>query len=85
MVKELLKHNAKVYIATRSQERATAAIEELKAETGKEAIFLQLDLASLKSVRRAAEEFLAKEPALHTLFNNACVFLLYFCPCSMSE
>ncbi|KAI0704511.1 NAD(P)-binding protein [Cerioporus squamosus] len=71
IIKELLKHNAKVYMASRSREKALAAIEELKTETGKEAHFIQLDLNSLASVRQAAEEFLSKEEALHTLFNNA--------------
>jgi hypothetical protein len=54
----LLNHNAKVYIATRNREKTESAIQDLKAETGKEAIFLKLDLASLKSVKAAAEEFL---------------------------
>jgi len=38
--------------------------------TGKEAIFLKLDLADLKNVKAAAEEFLSKEKELHVLFNN---------------
>jgi retinol dehydrogenase-12 len=54
----LLAKNAKVYIAARSEERAKAAIEDLKQTTGKEAIWLKLDLSSLKSVKAAAEEFL---------------------------
>ena len=55
----LLEHNAtRVYIATRSKERAEAAIADLKTTTGKEAIFLELDLADLASVRKAAKEFL---------------------------
>lgn len=53
----LLPKDAKVYMATRSQERAEAAITKLKSETGKEAIFLELDLSSLASARKAAEEF----------------------------
>ncbi|KAJ2929773.1 hypothetical protein H1R20_g7322, partial [Candolleomyces eurysporus] len=69
--KALLNHNAKVYIASRSQEKAESAIQDLKNETGKEAIFLKLDLASLKAVKAAAEEFLNKERELHVLFNNA--------------
>ena len=47
-----------MYIATRSEDRAKAAIEDLKQATGKEAIWLKLDLASLESVKAAAEEFL---------------------------
>ena len=58
-------------MAARSEERAAAAIARLKEETGKEAHYLHLDLSSIASVRRAAEGFLAKESALHTLFNNA--------------
>jgi len=54
----LLVKNAKVYIAARSEDRAKAAIEDLKQTTGKEAIWLKLDLSSLKSVKAAAEEFL---------------------------
>lgn len=69
-VKALLAHNAKVYMASRNQEKAEAAINDLKSETGKEAIFLKLDLASLKSVKAAAEEFKNKETQLHVLFNN---------------
>ncbi|KAI0754739.1 NAD(P)-binding protein [Daedaleopsis nitida] len=74
-VKALLSHDAKVYLAARSQERAKAAIESLKKETGNEAIFLEIDLASLASIKRSAEEFLSKEQELHALFNNAGVMI----------
>ncbi|KAI0730702.1 NAD(P)-binding protein [Earliella scabrosa] len=77
IIRELLKHNAKVYMAARSREKALATIEELKKETGKETHYIHLDLTSLASVRKAAEEFLSKEDALHTLFNNAGVM---WCP-----
>ncbi|TBU43685.1 NAD(P)-binding protein [Dichomitus squalens] len=70
-VKALLQHNAKVYLAARSKAKADAAIATLKESTGKEAIFLQLDLASLASVKEAVGEFLSKETELHILFNNA--------------
>ena len=53
-----MNHNAKVYIASRNRAKAEAAIAELKHETRREAIFLQLDLADLAAIRRAAEEFL---------------------------
>ncbi|RPD56665.1 NAD(P)-binding protein [Lentinus tigrinus ALCF2SS1-6] len=69
--KALLQHNAKVYLASRSKEKADAAIASLKEATGKEPIFLELDLAHLASVKKAAEEFLSKEHELHILFNNA--------------
>lgn len=54
----LLEKNAKVYLAARSKSKAEEAIKDLKEETGKEAIFLELDLGSLAAVRKAADEFL---------------------------
>jgi NAD(P)-dependent dehydrogenase (short-subunit alcohol dehydrogenase family) len=46
-------------------------IGALKKSTGKESIFfLKLNLADLDSVKAAAEEFIGKEPELHTLYNN---------------
>lgn len=45
-------------MASRSESKAEAAIQELKKTTGKEAIFLKVDLADLKSVKTAAEEFI---------------------------
>ncbi|KAI0029797.1 NAD(P)-binding protein [Vararia minispora EC-137] len=70
-VKPLLAHGAKVYIAARNEAKTKSAIEDLKKETGKEAVSLQLDLADLVSVKAAAEEFLSKESKLDILFNNA--------------
>jgi short-subunit dehydrogenase len=46
-----------VYIGARSQKKAEEAIKRLKELTGKEAIFLKLDLGDLKAVKSAAEEF----------------------------
>lgn len=53
----LLRKNARVYMASRSKEKAEAAIAALHTETGKEAIFLKLDVSSMESVRHATEEF----------------------------
>jgi retinol dehydrogenase 12 len=50
-------HNAKVYVAARNPEKAEAAIKSLRNATGQEAIFLNLDLADLKSIKAAADEF----------------------------
>jgi NAD(P)-dependent dehydrogenase (short-subunit alcohol dehydrogenase family) len=60
-VQELLKHNTKVYLATRNATKANAAITELEDETrtGKDTIFLQLDLTDLTAVRKSAKEFLS--------------------------
>ena len=65
--------NAKVYLTARNKEKAMAAIDTLREETGKTAIFLEVDLASLTSVKKGAAEFLSKESQLRVLFNNACV------------
>ncbi|KAH9037556.1 NAD(P)-binding protein [Lactarius hengduanensis] len=70
-VKQLLTHNAKVYLAARSAQKANEAIAELKNETGKQAIFLQLDLSDIPAIRKSAQEFLSKESQLHVLINNA--------------
>jgi retinol dehydrogenase 12 len=67
----LLSKGAKVYIATRSQDKSEKAIEELKRETGKDTVFfLELDLADFVSIKAAAEDFIGKESELHTLYNN---------------
>ncbi|KAJ7725305.1 NAD-binding protein [Mycena maculata] len=74
-VKQLLLKNAKVYLAARSPDKAAAAIKRLEKETNKSAIFIQLDLADLPSVRKAAETFLAHESRLDILFNNGGVMV----------
>lgn len=67
----LLSKGAKVYIATRSEEKSQRAIEDLKKDTGKESIyFLKLDLSDLATIQVAAEEFIAKESELHAVYNN---------------
>ncbi|KAL0947377.1 hypothetical protein HGRIS_013493 [Hohenbuehelia grisea] len=76
-VKHLLNHNATVYMANRSAEKTARAIQKLKEETGKEAIFLKLDLTDLNGVKKAAAEYMSKEKELHMLFNNAGVMM---CP-----
>ncbi|PPR04095.1 hypothetical protein CVT24_010668 [Panaeolus cyanescens] len=69
--KALLAHNATVYLAARNENKTKQAIADLKQETGKEGIFLELDLSDLRSVKRAAEEYLRQGHDLHVLFNNA--------------
>jgi hypothetical protein len=45
-------------MTARDREKADKAIEILKAETsGRSPVFIQLDLADLDSVRRAAENY----------------------------
>ncbi|KAJ7225004.1 NAD(P)-binding protein [Mycena rebaudengoi] len=74
-VKQLLLKNAKVYLAARSAEKGAEAIRRLEEETKKAAIFIQLDLADLRSVRKAADAFLAQESRLDLLFNNGGVMV----------
>ncbi|KAJ7086641.1 NAD-P-binding protein [Mycena epipterygia] len=67
----LVARNAKVYLAARSEEKARATIEDICRSTGKADIhFLQVDLADLASVRKAAAEYNSKEQELHVLVNN---------------
>ncbi|KAJ7686482.1 hypothetical protein B0H17DRAFT_940429, partial [Mycena rosella] len=69
---ELLKHNAKVYIAGRSKVKYEECIPRLRRETdGRDVLFLELDLGNLGSIKRAAEGFLSKEHELNILFNHA--------------
>lgn len=56
-VHAMLRKNAKVYIAGRNSSKAEAAIKELKERTGKEALFLELDLANLRAIRKSVAEF----------------------------
>lgn len=66
--------DAKVYVATRSKDKALAAIDDIKAahpSSKGTLVFLALDLSDLVSVKASAAEFLSKETSLHVLWNNA--------------
>ncbi|RIB26761.1 hypothetical protein C2G38_2138145 [Gigaspora rosea] len=59
--RELVRKNAHVFIASHSKDRGEPAVELIKKETKKDSVeFLQLELKSLNSVKRAAETFLAR-------------------------
>lgn len=72
--------NGTVWIGARSQEKAEAAMAEIRracpdsptTTTGR-LEFLRLDLGDLEAVRRAADDFRARNDGrkLHVLFNNA--------------
>ncbi|KAM6242491.1 dehydrogenase/reductase SDR family member 13 isoform 4-T4 [Porphyrio hochstetteri] len=69
---ELARCGARVVLAARSGPRGEAAARRIRMETGNpEVRFMQLDLASLRSVRAFASAFLRQEPHLHLLINNA--------------
>lgn len=70
----LYSKNATVYVAARSQVKATEAIDAIRtacaSSTGR-LEFLALDLADLEAVAKSAKEFLTRESKLDVLFNNA--------------
>ncbi|KAK2593725.1 short-chain alcohol dehydrogenase [Conoideocrella luteorostrata] len=70
----LYQHNATIYIAGRSQEKATKAIDAIKAEhpgSKGRLEFLSLDLSDLTTIKSAVQQFTAKEKRLDVLVNNA--------------
>jgi NAD(P)-dependent dehydrogenase (short-subunit alcohol dehydrogenase family) len=70
--RELAGQGAEVYLACRSAVKAQPVIDEIRSQTGNNAVhFLSLDLNDLTSVRAAAETFLATDKPLHLLINNA--------------
>ncbi|KAJ8266383.1 hypothetical protein GJAV_G00129820 [Gymnothorax javanicus] len=69
---DLARRGARVILACRNQQRAEAAIYDIKRENrNAEVVYMQLDLGSLKSVRSFTETFLKTEPRLDLLINNA--------------
>ena len=74
---DLAKRNARVILACRSVERGeTAAVEVRKRSGNDNAVFVQLDLASLDSVREFAAKILEEEPRIDILINNAGVMAI---------
>ncbi|KAH7127323.1 retinol dehydrogenase [Dactylonectria macrodidyma] len=73
-VLQLSKHKpACIFLASRSVANAEAALKDIKAAVPNPAPIsvIELDLASLNSVHRAANEFLRQSSELHLLINNA--------------
>ncbi|KAF9906126.1 hypothetical protein EC991_000922 [Linnemannia zychae] len=78
----LAAHGARVFLACRSEERATEAIEKAKAEIkakfpytpAPQLDFLELDQGDLNKTRHSAEEFLKLGLPLHILINNAGIY-----------
>lgn len=67
----LLRKNAKVYIASRSEQRANVAIKKFQDEgLPGEALYMTLDLGSLVSIKKFVISFLSREDRLDLLFNN---------------
>jgi len=71
-VTALAQRGGRVFLTARSTAKGAAAVAEIKAATGNDAVFfLPLDLADLDSVRSCASAFLARGEPLHVLVNNA--------------
>lgn len=70
---ELARKGAHVILACRSKAKTDPVIDEIKRTTANDAVeFIELDLGDLASVRRSAEELLArKDLKIHGLINNA--------------
>ncbi|OLN83275.1 putative oxidoreductase C736.13-like protein 3 [Colletotrichum chlorophyti] len=84
-ITQLSKHNpAHIYLGARSESKALAAIEDIKKNVPNAApiTFLEIDLASFESIKRAAKEFLSKSQSLHLLINNAGIMA---CPAGVTK
>ncbi|MFL5830560.1 MAG: SDR family oxidoreductase [Solirubrobacteraceae bacterium] len=62
---------ARVFIASRSEEKTRPVIDEIRAAGTGAVEFLNLELGDLESVRACADEFLRAGEPLHCLVNNA--------------
>ncbi|KAH7369374.1 retinol dehydrogenase [Plectosphaerella cucumerina] len=74
LVDILYQRNARVWIATRSEQRTLEAIAEIKKLHPKskgEILFLSLVLDDLTTIKASAENFLAQESRLDVVWNNA--------------
>ncbi|KAF9071224.1 hypothetical protein BDP27DRAFT_1503771 [Rhodocollybia butyracea] len=73
--RELARKGARVYMLSRTESRALAAIEQIKQELGpsvdSKLQYINFDLQSLKTGKKAAEEFMEQETRLDILVNNA--------------
>ncbi|XP_018604205.1 dehydrogenase/reductase SDR family member 13-like [Scleropages formosus] len=69
---DLARRGARVILACRNKQRAEAAVCDIIKESGNnQVVYMQLDLASLQSVRSFAKTFLKQESRLDILINNA--------------
>ncbi|KAL1936489.1 hypothetical protein VTP01DRAFT_623 [Rhizomucor pusillus] len=69
---EMARENCQVIVAARNAEKANAVVNEIKQETGNDKVeYIHLDLLSLASVKKFADEFKVRHEHLHILMNNA--------------
>jgi NAD(P)-dependent dehydrogenase (short-subunit alcohol dehydrogenase family) len=74
-IHQLAKHNpSRIYLGARTSQRGNAAIQEIVSDvpSAKGKIhYFEIDMASLASVKRAADRILAENDRLDILMNNA--------------
>ena len=68
---ELATRGASVIIASHNLTKCSRVAREISARTGGEVRAMELDLSSLRSVRRLTAQLTSKGQALHLLVNNA--------------
>ncbi|XP_055690735.1 retinol dehydrogenase 11-like [Lutzomyia longipalpis] len=69
---DLAKRGAKVYLACRNPQRAESARQEIVEKSNNVNVFtLELDLASMESIRNFVDKFKVQEHHLDVLVNNA--------------
>lgn len=75
--RELARKGAEVIMACRDQEKARAALQEIKEGIPQaKLVSIPLDLADLASIRRFAEEYRKRYDRLDVLLNNAGIMLV---------
>jgi len=72
---ELAKLGYEIIMLVRDSEKSREAYEEIKKESGSELLqLIYIDLASLKSIRKSADELKRKISKINLLINNAGIF-----------
>ncbi|KAH7020764.1 uncharacterized protein B0I36DRAFT_296199 [Microdochium trichocladiopsis] len=74
----LYQHNAKVYLAARSESKTSEVIKEMQTAhpTSRGTLrFLNLQLDDLSTIKKSADDFLTQEDRLDVLWNNAGVMI----------
>ena len=84
---DLASRGGRVIIACRDMQKAKAAVQDIREaladqEGAGTVDAVQMDLSSLTSVRRCAQQLLAQEPKIHILINNAGIMA---CPREVTE
>ena len=68
---DLIKNNARVIFACRSESKAKNAMKEIPNNLKKNAEFLKIDLCSFKSIKEFADKIKSNYPKIDILMNNA--------------